>query len=308
MWSEICEQNLWDEKNLVFTQNRFPYAFAMPKKMDVTDFRAVRTVLEASDFADAPGPAERPVRDLIEEAAWDDIQTLPETVSVFTSSDHGTELSMLSDLWGCWVQALRTEDVLLSKSAVHRACLVATDEFQAATFNALHGFYRVVADSLRTAVEQMTIATNLELRGDDAESQSWLDGNRQFFFGQSCDSLQNRFPTTRLRRLFQQEDGENDEGWTRAFHRALSDYSHGRPGFDALRMWDGSNGPIYVESAFLWSVKMWLFAYATCVILLKLTRPDLPEIGDIFAQPHVVNISVLRKASEVLWSEPPPTT
>lgn len=277
----------------------------MAKKMPISDFRAVRTLLEASDFAYAPGPAERPVRDLINEAAWDDIQILPETVAVFTSNDHGTELSMLSDLWGCWVETLRTETLPVSKKAVHRASLLATDEFQAATFNALHGFYRVVADSLRSAVEQMTIATSLELQGNGAEIQSWLDGEQQRLFGQSCNSLQNRFPITRLRRLFRQADGNNEEGWIPSFHRALSDYSHGRPGFDALELWEGSNGPIYVENAFRWSLKMWLFAYATCVILLKLSRPDLPKIGNVFGLPGVANMSILQKASEALWSEPP---
>ncbi|MHB8413475.1 MAG: hypothetical protein ACYDDI_16230 [Candidatus Acidiferrales bacterium] len=269
----------------------------------MSDFRAVRTVLVASDFAYAPGPPQRLTNDLIDKAAWEDIQTLPETVSVFTSNDHGKDLSLLSDLWGRWVETLQMEDVPPSKQGVHRASLVATDEFQAATFNALHGFYRVVADSLRSAVEQMAIGVDLELRGNDAETQAWLDGKEQLFFGSACDSLQNRFKATRLRRLFQQDDGRNEKGWIRYFHRALSDYSHARPGFDALRMWEGSNGPIYVESAFLWSMRMWLFAYATCVILLKLARPEIPKIGDIFSRRFVSEVKVLKNASEFLWSE-----
>lgn len=281
----------------------FAYAVAMPKKMEISDFRAVRTVLEAADFAYAPGPPQRPIKDLVDHPTWEDIQTLPETVAVFTSNDHGAKLRLLTDLWGCWVETLQTEIVPVSKSAVHRACLVATDEFQAATFNALHGFYRVVADSLRSTVEQMTIATNLELRRNDGESQSWLDGTQQFLFGTSCDTLQNRFPATRLKRLFQQDGGQNEEGWIRSFHRALSDYSHGRPGFDALEMWEGSNGPIYVKSAFLWCVKMWLFAYATCVILLKLTRPELGKIGNVFSKPSISEMRILRSASELLWPE-----
>jgi len=273
----------------------------MPKKMPISDFRALRTVLEASDFAYAPGPRERPIKDLITKAAWEDIQILPETVAIFTSNDHGTEFGLLSDLRGRWVGTLEIESVPASKRAVHRASLVAADELQAATFNALHGFYRVVADALRSAVEQMKIATDLELEGRDSESQSWLDGTQQFLFGRSCDNLQNRFPTTRLRQLFQQEDGKNKEEWVRSFHRALSDFSHGRPGFDALEMWEGSNGPIYVRSAFLWSVKMWLFAYATCVILLRLTRHDLAKVGDIFSMPHVCEMKVLQNAAELLW-------
>lgn len=274
----------------------------MPKKLPNNDFRAVRTVLEASDFAYAPGPRERPANDLIDKATWEDIQTLPETVSIFTSNDHGKELFVLSDLWGKWVEAIPTEEVPPSKRGVHRACLVATDEFQAATFNALHGFYRIVADSLRSAVEQMTIGVELDLRGNAAETVEWLNGTQILLFGNACDSLQTRFKPTRLRRLFQQGDGRNEEGWIRAFHRALSDYSHARPGFDALHMWEGSNGPIYVNSAFVWSMKMWLFAYATCVILLKVAHPETPRIGDIFSRRFVSEEKILKNAAQFLWS------
>ena len=48
---------------------------------------------------------------------------------------------------------------------------------------------------------------------------------------------------------------------------------------------------------------MWLLAYATCVILLKLVRPELPQIGEIFSQSTVSAEEELRKASEFLWAE-----
>ncbi|HVB98604.1 MAG TPA: hypothetical protein VNJ12_04635, partial [Candidatus Dormibacteraeota bacterium] len=98
--------------------------------MLTSDFRAVRTVLEASDFAYAPRSPERPANDMIDKATWEHIQTLPETVSIFTSNDHGKDLSLLSDLWGWWVETLPIKHVEASKQAVHRASLTATDEFQ----------------------------------------------------------------------------------------------------------------------------------------------------------------------------------
>jgi len=152
---------------------------------------------------------------------------------------------------------------------IHRASLVATDEFQASIFNSLHGFYRVAVDCLRSALEQMTIAADCELRNNETEMRAWLEGEEQLFFGKACDSFQGRYKTTRLRRIFQQDDGKSEAGWIRELHEALSNYSHSRPGFDALQMWKGSNGPIYMNAAFLWNVKMWLFTYAICVILLK---------------------------------------
>jgi hypothetical protein len=268
----------------------------MSKKMLLRDFRAVRRVLQASDFAYAPGPKIRPVKDLVDKRTWRYLQTLPDTVSIFTSNDHGTDLRLLADLWGDWM-----EKIPIDNGAVHRASLVATDEFQAAMFNALHGFYRVAADCLRSALEQMTIAVDCQLRGDNAETKAWLEGDVLLLFGRACDDLQGRYKKSRLRRIFQQDDGKNDAGWLRGLHQALSDYSHARPGFDALKMWEGSNGPIYVKSAFLWNVKMWLFTYATCVILLRVAYPATPNVGGIFAQKLVADIGVLRKASDFLW-------
>lgn len=268
----------------------------MAKKIPQSDFRAVRTVLEASDFAYAPGNPKRPVRDLVTESTWEDIQTLPETVSIYTSNDHGKDLGLLSNLWGEWVQVIPTDD-----GVVHHASLVATDEFQAATFNSLHGFYRVSVACLRSALEQMTIAVDCAQRGDQAEGEGWLQGRTELLFGRACDTLQNRFQKTRLRRIFQQNDGKHEAGFLRELHDALSNYSHARPGSDALHLWEGSNGPIYVGSAFLWTVKMWLFTYAICAILLKIARPETPKAGNIFTQHQVAEIPQLVSASKFLW-------
>jgi len=270
----------------------------MAKKMPQTDFRAVRTVLEASDFRHAPGNPQRPVTDLVGKSTWEHIQTLPETVSIYTSNDHGKDLSLLADLWGEWVRLIPTDG-----SVVQRAMLVATDEFQAATFNSLHGYYRISAASLRAALEQMAIAADCELRGDQVEQKSWLEGTGELLFGKASDNLQNRFRQTRLRFMFQQDDGKNQAGWVRALHDALSNYAHARPGFDALRMWEGSNGPIYVKSAFLWTAKMWLFTYTSCVILLKLMRPQTPKLNDVFAERRITEIRQLVSVAKFLWPQ-----
>jgi hypothetical protein len=273
----------------------------MPRKMRLDDFRARRTVLLRSDYAFAPGPQKRPRKDLIAEKTWEGIQILPDTVAILTSNGHGSDLALLSDLWGSWVETLEIDSALTSKGAVHHASLLATDEFQGATFNALHGFYRLVANSLRSTLEQMTIATDLELRGNDAEIQLWLDGSQEFRFGSSCDNLQKAFSQLKLRRLFQQDDGKTSQGWIRSFHSSLSNFSHGRPGFDSVELWEGSNGPIYVRAAFLWSVRMWMFTYAISVILLKLTRPDLEKVGEIFSRPQINDAKALRDLAELLW-------
>lgn len=269
----------------------------MAKKLPLNDFRAVRTVLEADDFAYAPGPSERPVRDLVDKATWDDIQTLPETVSIFTSSDHGKELRLLSDLWGSWVEILPIE----KGGVVKHACLIATDEFQASTFNALHGYYRVAADCLRSAIEQMTIAVHCQLSVGGQPGDVSIGNEDLPRFGTACDGLQARFKKTRLRGIFQQDDGKQAVGWIRGLHQALSNYTHSKPGFDAIELWEGSNGPIYVKSAFRWTAKMWLFTYASCVILLRIAGPSTPKVGGIFSNDVVASVAVLKSAVEFLW-------
>src|SRR5260370_27921772 len=157
----------------------------MAKKMSTSDFRALRTVLEASDFAYAPGDPVRPVTDLVTESAWQSIQILAETVSIYTSNDHGKDLELLSHLWGEWILGIPADS-----GAVHHASLVATDGFQAATFNSLHGFYSVAAACLRSTLEQMVIGVECDLRGDKAEEERWLEGKTALLFGRACENLQ----------------------------------------------------------------------------------------------------------------------
>lgn len=72
------------------------YSARMARKLPLNDFRAVRTVLEASDFSDAPGPRVRSAKDLVDKGTWEHIQTLPETVAIFTSNDHGGYLDLVT--------------------------------------------------------------------------------------------------------------------------------------------------------------------------------------------------------------------
>jgi hypothetical protein len=147
----------------------------------------------------------------------------------------------------------------------------------------------------------MTIAVDHQLRHDSAVVSASTEDDDQLTFGRACENLFSRYKKTRLRAIFQQDDGKNPPGWIRGLHSALSNYSHSRPGFDSIRLWEGSNGPIYVKSAFLWNVKMWMFTYASCVVLLRIADPSIPKVGDIFSQTEVAKIGVLRKAADFLW-------
>lgn len=60
----------------------------MSKKLPLTDFRVVRSVLESHDFALSEGP-DVPPTDLVEEDVWNGIMHLPEDVSIRISDHHG---------------------------------------------------------------------------------------------------------------------------------------------------------------------------------------------------------------------------
>lgn len=118
----------------------------MPKLLPDNDFRAKRVVLTREDFAYAPEPGPLP-SDVIDEATWKSIVTLPDDVAVRTSNYHGTTLGQLNDLWGAWIESFgSTQDSLFA------AMLDAGDDFQSATYAALTGFYRLSIVALRSAL------------------------------------------------------------------------------------------------------------------------------------------------------------
>ncbi|HYT37797.1 MAG TPA: hypothetical protein VEL49_11535 [Ktedonobacteraceae bacterium] len=107
--------------------------------------------MEEDDFALSEGP-ELPPSDLIKAKTWSGIMTLPDDVAIRTSNHHGTVLKIMYALWGVWWEAIgETEDL------IYVPMLDAGDDFSAALFNLLHGFYRQACDSLRSALELTAI-------------------------------------------------------------------------------------------------------------------------------------------------------
>ncbi len=68
------------------------------------------------------------------------------------------------------------------ESATAIAALDACDEFQAATYAALVGFYRVAFSCLRNVLEQMTIAAQLCLSQDTKDFADWRGGDERIKF------------------------------------------------------------------------------------------------------------------------------
>lgn len=251
----------------------------MPKHLPDSDFRARRTVLIREDFAYAPKPAP-PSSDHIDKATWDSIVTLPDDVAVRTTNYHGTTIRQLHDLWDAWVECFGEK-----QDCMFPVLLDAGDDFQAATYNALTGFYRLSVAALRSALELTAIGAWAQVCGKRKEFRSWRAGKSPLSFGQACDGLSGA--TTPLRAhlratvkdsLFDQRNSTtkavSPEGYTAAF-RSSRIHVPDTPIGDMRE----SNGPIYVGSAFKHVAWMHFETLGLCFVLLLIARPKerLPE-------------------------------
>ena len=254
------------------------------KPLSPSDFRASRLMLENTDFAVAPGKYAGP-SDLVEESIWNSIASLPDDVSIRTSDKYGSQLGEMWGYWGLWtrvvlgVQAL-TKDPTESPTAI--ASCDATDEFQAATYCALTGYYRVAFSCLRNVLEQVTIATRLALVPDPKFFADWRNASEKIGFGWAADTIAKSPDVKALEKHLKAATADSlfaqsPKGLTRRFFGELSKHTHGAAGFtDADRR--ESNGPIFVPKAFLgWCVAA-LKTYAITLHELKLTHPQLENL------------------------------
>ena len=275
----------------------------MPKHLPIKDFRSRRTVLTRNDFAYAPRPPKRP-SDLIEKATWDSIVTLPDDVAVRTSNYHGTTIKQLHDLWGAWVECFgEVEDF------VFHVMLDSADDFQAATYTALTGYYRLSVSAVRTALELTAIGAWAQRCGKHQEFKDWRSGEAELSIGRACDGLINGARTieNKLRQsvgdtLFEQKSLHGQGGFVRRIFSGISDFAHARPGSTdgAMRK---SNGPIYVSSAFKHVSWIQFEAFALCYVLALIARPTVPApslIIELMNDPKRVKSRVTRAAFQIL--------
>lgn len=277
----------------------------MPSQLPDIDFRARRIVLARADFAYAPKP-EPPASDLINQTTWHSIVTLPDDVAVRTSNHHGTTLEQLHDVWGDWVQSVG--DV---HDTMFGVMLDAGDDFQAATYTGLTGFYRVSVAALRSALELVSIGAWAQVCSKNQEINDWRAGKKSLSFGQACDGLSGAAGSLRVHlrtavndNLFDQKTPADEGGFARRLFAGLSNFSHSRPGHadGDLRQ---SNGPIYVGSVFKHVAWLQFETIGFCFVLAKLARPklSLPKAAlDLLDDPERVKSRVTRAAFQFLCS------
>jgi hypothetical protein len=188
--------------------------------------------------------------------------------------------------------------------------LEAGDDFQAATYNALTGFYRLSVAALRSALELTAIGTWAQVCGKQKEFRTWRSGKFPLSFGEACDGLSGA--TTPLRAhlratvndsLFDQRNSTDEGGFARRIYSGISEFSHSRPGHADSDMRE-SNGPIYVASAFKHVAWMQFETLGLCFVLVLLARPKqrLPEPAtELFRDVKRLKSRVTRAAFEFLY-------
>jgi hypothetical protein len=248
----------------------------MPKPLPLTDFRAVRIVLKRGDFAYAPGP-EPPPSDPVEKDIWIGIMTLPDDVAIRTSNHYGSILQGMDRCWDAWIGSIGEH-----RDPVYDAILDASDEFQAATFNSLHGYYRQAFGCLRNALEVMAIATFCQVLKRRKLSWRREVGKIRIGFGEACDGLVGTPRLAGLRTKLKKELNDsifdpmirnvNHGGWARRLYSDLSEYEHSRPKFRNVDMWQ-SNGPVFSPRAFTAVAASFYETSAICFLLVKMARP-----------------------------------
>lgn len=254
------------------------------KPLDASDFRARRFMLEKDDFVLASGEYAGPTN-LIDEDTWKNIVVLPDDVSIRTSDKFGLQLHRMWEYWDMWIRVVGGIQALTSnptESPTAIAACDAGDEFQAATYNSLVGYYRLAFSCLRNVLEQITIALQLSLGNDVQDFADWRNGDDRIKFGWAADrlpkssrvaALEGHLKSAAADSLFEQAP----KGLARRLFVELSKRTHGAAGFT-----DGdsrqSNGPIFLAETFLNWCAAALKTYAIALHELKLAHAQLNDL------------------------------
>lgn len=233
----------------------------MTKKLPLDDFRAVRHVLEPHEFALGEAGEDPPPSDLVEEETWAGITHLPDDVAIRTSSHEGVKLKLLYSLWEDWIGATGNP---AKPDPMFPCMLDATDCFQCAHFDFLHGYYRAALANLRAALELVMIGAFGSLPQFSASFQAWQHGTAELGF-------------TGCRKKIWKATGENwlfaDGAFPAQVFKALCDFTHSRPSASDGALWQ-SNGPVYNNDAIALTLRMALRVYAICHLFVRFGRPN----------------------------------
>ena len=252
----------------------------MTERWQVTDARSRRLLLDPEVFLNGSNP---PPTDLIEPSVWDHLMHLADHASITTSNHHGTLLSQLHALECSWVNAIGDDSDFISEAMID-----VMDEFPAAIFLLLHGFYRQSISALRNVLETTLVGTYLQLSDDQTAFDSWRAGT-EISFGKAADIV-SKIPAvvefeSRLRSalqddLFSQRSPTWVGGWSRRLYKRLCEYSHSRPGRTNVDLWQ-SNGPIYVATQVRRVASVYIETFSLAIFLVRIARSGRQLPSDV---------------------------
>ena len=205
---------------------------------------------------------------------------LPTDVLLRTTDYLGKIVDDLHDQWAGWVHSIPEEP---SQSAfMFEPALDASDEFQAAPFAAMHGWYRQATAGLRNAVEAMVCGAAFAVGDDTRRYAEWRAGTQEPRFGNAVDRLaaDRELATLDARLGGAGLFGRNPNGIARETYQKLCRYAHSRAGHTNYDIWQ-SNGPVFIWKAFRQFWIDYCDAIALCYVLLKIGWPNLvlPEVA-----------------------------
>jgi hypothetical protein len=234
------------------------------KPLSASDFRAARLMLADSDFA---------------------LVSLPDDVSIRTSDTYGPQLEQMWEYWSIWGRVVLAVHALTknpTESPTATAACDAADEFQAATYCALVGYYRVAFSCLRSVLEQMTVATRLALIPDPKQFAEWRNASEKIGIGWAADTIVKNTGVRAVEKHLAHAISDSlfvqaPKGFVRRLFAELSKYTHGSAGFTDADFRQ-SNGPIFVAETFLaWCVAT-LKTYIIVLHEVKLAHPELKDL------------------------------
>lgn len=238
--------------------------------MDLSDFRAIRRVLEPDDFALTDGEPDPPPTDLIDPESWEHIMTLPGHVAITTTSYQGSRISLMNDLSSEWGFSISR------KGLIGEAMAAIWDNLEASIFNTVHGHYKTALTILRAALETSVFASRCALAGDQARWDRWNDG-AEFKFGNACEELLQLSAVEAREHevvdqvgigIFKGSTSRTHDAWARNLYSRLCRYSHARGDTTDASIWK-SNGPIYSADGLRACYEIFLETYALMLLLAK---------------------------------------
>jgi hypothetical protein len=236
------------------------------------DFRARRQYLPNDAFALSEGLWDPPT-DLVPRETWQELISLPTDVLLRTTDRRGRAIAQMNTLWSSWLHNLPLEPN--EAPFLFDAALDAADDFNASVFVTVHGYYRQGIANLRSALEGMAIAATFAIRSDTKALATWLAGQSEPKFGNMRDMLAPSL-------------GPQLTDVLKELHKQLSTHVHaGRSGSNAV-LWQGSNGPIWEDTAFDQVYRFFRDVMAMCLVLWRLGQPGSsipPQKLDLFETP-----------------------